>query len=106
MSYPNYDIRIGATSVPDTGREFARATNGALRGRSFFTTSKRTFQITHVLTQAQLVAWRAYIAAMTTDTFVWPRDGLTYTVMLAGDPKETPLGGGVYTEVSLELREV
>ena len=83
MSYPNYDIRLGGASTLDTGREFARATNGALRGRSFFTTSKRTFQITHVLTQAQLVAWRAYIAAMTTDTFVWPRDGLTYTVTLA-----------------------
>ena len=106
MSYPNYDIRIGGASALDTGRKIERATNGALRGRSFFAAPKRTFQIAHVLTQAQLVAWRAYIAAMTTDTFVWPRDGLTYTVTLAGDPKETPLGGGVYTEVSLELREV
>lgn len=106
MAYPTYDIMIGASVAVDTGVQIERATNGSARGRSFFAAPKKRFRVAHVLNASQLTSFRAYIAAMTSDSFTWPGDGLSYTVVLSGDPKEKPLGGGVYTEVELELSEV
>ena len=107
MSYPSYALNEGSDVETDYGAQAERATNGALRGRSFYSSGKKKFKVIHWLSTAQLASYRAYLGglASTSDTFLWV-DGSTYTVTLGDDGvKETYIGGG-FTETEATLLEV
>lgn len=106
MSYPTYAINEGSTVETDFGVQFNRASNGAARGRSFYTSGKKKFKVIHWLSAAQLTSYRSYLSGIlsSTDTFTWV-DGSTYTIIFGeGSLKEKPLGGG-FTETEVELLE-
>lgn len=104
MAYPIFRIAYGATQDIQTDRQMERATNGAVRGRIFYTTPKSIFKFTHdSLSAAELVTFKAFYAANTTSsfTFLWPGDATNYTCMFGEDPKYTPTPYGTLVPVTL-----
>lgn len=108
MAYPALDISASGPPGFNTGREIQTATNGASRGRMFYTARKRRFPFNHpLLNSTDLATFDAFYAAnlTTSFSFTWPRDGVTYTCMFSEkEPTYTPVGR--CTTVSVELIEV
>ena len=108
MAYPTLPQGLDSKEVQNLGRVGDRASNGALKLRSFFTAVKRSFQITHPkLTAAQKTTLEAYYAANSTLSFSFTFDaggGATYTVRFGtGDLVFTPQSYNTWsTVVSLE----
>jgi hypothetical protein len=91
-----------------TDRMVDRASNGAARGRVFFTAAKRRFSLAHTaLNSAQREVFEDFHAANLAGEFdlIWPLDGITYTCIFAGEPDYQPLGSGL-ANVRIEVAEV
>lgn len=107
-AYPTLPTEYGLTQNTDSGRQINRASNGAARGRVFFTAAKSTFKIKHkALTTAQLASFTGHYAAHLDDSFSYtnPHDSASYTVIYASEPTYTP-EKGTRTTVDVELTEV
>lgn len=95
---------LGYTQYTDSkeawllGRKILRASNGAPRGRSFFTGRKKVFQIAHRgLTNDEKNALGAFYDTNAGLSFFFPfeGDGVTYTVIFgAADIEWLPMEGG------------
>lgn len=93
-AYPTLPTEYDASIALDAGRENDRATNGAARGRTFFTSAKSNFRLKHkALNSTDLAAFKAHYAANTALSFAYtsPVDGVTYTCIYGTpDPIYTP----------------
>jgi hypothetical protein len=123
MAYPTYATMPGLHTTPGTvrtlitDRQIERASNGSVRGRSFYTSPKSSFTIEHnTLTLAVLNRYMNefylynpvagnYVNITGSFTYVWPGDGQTYTCVLASDPVVTTQPGGFFN-ITVELLEV
>lgn len=109
MSYPT-SLPIAASSAQvdyQSDRQIDRATNGAAKGRVFYTAAKREFAFTHPgLSAAEVATFVAFFSANldTAFDFYWPGDGVTYTCLFAREPAMKMLGSGL-TEISVQLAE-
>lgn len=96
-TYPIYLQYLGSKERHVRGRRAVRATNGAIKVRTFFTTQKRAFEVAHLhLTSAEKTAWDAFYAANTNTlfSFIWGGDGQTYSVVFDDqDPSWQPMEG-------------
>ncbi len=108
-AYPStLPVSIGSTVRLEADRQTDRASNGAARGRVFYTAAKRKFKVEHqALKPDEQTTLLDFYAANTalSFTFDWPLDGVTYTVIFSGEPDFKPLGAQIAT-VSVELQEV
>lgn len=96
MSYPSLPISAESSTNRDSGINPVRATNGALKVRRLFSAEKMTFDIVHLLTDAQKATLEtAYSTFKVSNlTLVWPEDGVSYTVRFATAPLHVKRGGG------------
>ena len=96
-TYPAYPQYLSSKERHVRGRRAVRATNGAVKVRTFFTNEKRAFEITHTnLTSAERAVWLAFYTANTNITFpfLWSGDGLYYSVVFDDqDPTWQPMNG-------------
>lgn len=106
MAYPNYPQGSRSSIATLDGLTLDRASNGSVRGRSLWSSSKRLFSVEHVLTATDLDALRTFYDANKTTAFdfVWAGNGETYSVVFRGMSNAAHLGGG-YWRVSAELEE-
>ena len=107
MAYPSFDVMLsGADDEWEDDVQIERATNGALRGRAFFSSEKGRFRFSHRLNAADAAAYRGFVTAnrFSEFSFYYPRTKGTYTCIFARRPKYRPLGGGI-VEISVELIE-
>lgn len=97
MSYPNFGIIDTAKEMVDTDLQIDRATNGAARGRMFYTSPKRTFDFEHMLTTAERATLDAFYSSNMTAsfTFTWPLDGVSYTCIFGAAPVASPVTPGM-----------
>lgn len=108
MAYPSYRILAASSDAnPEDGLETGRATNGTLRGRSFYSGEKRTFKFSHLLTFSELAAFRAYRSSHVgiADSFYWPADKTTYTAMIVRVYNERRVGPS-RVMISVDMAEV
>lgn len=109
-TYPT-TLRISPSSerALKADRELERATNGALRGRMFYTSPKSVFQVEHdSLTSAEQTTFDAFYAANMniSFSFVWPQDGVTYTVLFGSrEPSYKPMGAN-RVSITFEVEQV
>ncbi len=104
MSYPSLPLLNTSTAERDAGFEPVRATNGVLKVRRAFSAEKTSFNLEHVLTDAQRSTLEAaYVANRTANlTFTWPLDGVAYTVRFAAAPVYSRNGPWWRARVRLE----
>lgn len=95
-AYPaDLPVCIGTTVKVESGIEIDRATNGAARGRSLYTSDKRTFTLVHsALDAAQRATLAAFYASNKTVEFDFSFDGTTYACLFAAAPQPEWIGGG------------
>jgi hypothetical protein len=109
MAYPtDLPISISSSASLDTDRQIDRASNGAARGRVFYTSAKRSFRLDHpALDATARAAFDVFYAAnlATAFDFVWPVDSVTYTCIFSREPSYKPHGAGL-TTITVELAEV
>jgi hypothetical protein len=88
-AYPSYRCTADSTAEPEAGIDAERATNGLLRVRALYPADKTTFEVRHILTNAERDAlWAFYLANKLLDvTFRWQGDGQTYTVRFGAAPR-------------------
>lgn len=88
MAYPSLRQSYASKESRLSGRQVDRATNGAPRGRVFFTSQKKTFQVVHTgMTDADKATIEAFYAAnsLLSFSFVWRYDAATYTCIFGAD---------------------
>ena len=108
-TYPtSIPVAVGSGLQFDTDRQIERASNGAARGRVFYTAPKRRFRLEHtalgVAEQDVVMDFYDDNLASSFD-FVWPLGGNTYTCIFAAEPVYKPLGAFLAT-LTVELVEV
>lgn len=88
-AYPSYPVTADSTAQAEAGLDAERATNGLLRVRALYPADKTSFDVRHILTQAQRDALAAFYTAnkLLDVTFRWPGDGQTYTVRFGAAPQ-------------------
>ena len=103
-AYPAFNIMMGSSFSVAAGAQLDTATNGASRGRTFYTTPKRRFRVTHRLNDADLATLLAFHATNADDavTFTWL--GTAFSVLMASDPAVRPVAFGLH-EVAMDLLE-
>lgn len=85
-----------------------RASNGAAKGRAFYTAPKLAFSVVH---QGLTAEEKETLKTFYTDnralpiTFVWAGNGVTYTCIFAGPPKLT-IESGVRWSATVMLEQV
>lgn len=105
-AYPSFFTLANSVTVSENGAEPTRATNGSLRIRRMWSADKKSFDIGHVLSDAQRATLDAFYAANkdANNTYRWALDGVSYTVRFAAPPQYTPRTG--YCEARVRLLEV
>lgn len=86
-----------------------RATNGAMRGRSFFAAVKRVYSLLHVaIDTAQYNDLMVFYAANKAlpVSFTWPHDGTVVTAIFTAPPTQKAVRPGSCVDVSVQLAEV
>jgi hypothetical protein len=109
MSYPaSLPVHVSSTLRHETDRRIERASNGAARGRVFYSAAKRLFRVEHVALDAAALASLLdfHVANMASEfDFLWPLDGVVYRVIFAADPDIKPIGAR-RANASVSLQEV
>lgn len=87
-TYPRFSTLADSSCTPNGGQEASRATNGTLRLRRYWPTTKREFDVRHVLTDAERATLQTFYEAErdANVSYVSPWDGVTYTVRFVAAP--------------------
>jgi hypothetical protein len=107
-TYPVLKQARESKEAGSTGRQIDRASNGAVKARSFYTSVKKTFNLVHPgIADADKAAHQAFEAANRNIPFlfVWDADGATYTCLFGeGAPSYVPIAGGRW-DIAVQLVE-
>ena len=104
MAYPTLPImRQESAASREAGMTPERATNGALKVRRLYPAEKTTFTLQHWISPAEKSTLEAHYQANKdlSFAFVWPSDGLTYTVVYGAAPQYTDKPGWYIANVTL-----
>lgn len=107
MAYPNYRQTNESRMTVLDDIQTDRSSNGGLRGRSFYTTIKRRFEVVHPIMEAtDSDALMAYYLANRTLSFdfTWHKDGVTRTCWFGAAPKFDVVAGG-YLKPTVYIEE-
>lgn len=107
-SYNNLGLPIcvGSRVNIKDGIEIDRASNGAARGRSIYTSDKREFTLKHGGIDAEdRAALDAFYSANKTAEFDLTFDGVTYSCQFASAPKPEYIGANL-ADVTVDLVEI
>jgi hypothetical protein len=107
MPFPNFpQVREKSSISLGSGAESERMSNGALRTRRMWSTTKAELTICHILTPAQWTTLSAHYGANRDlqDTIIWRETGETYTVRYTDPPQRIKVGG--MWEVTFRVLEV
>ncbi|HRZ02388.1 MAG TPA: hypothetical protein P5024_12585 [Burkholderiaceae bacterium] len=86
-AYPFTTFHQDSTPTPASGREVARATNGALRVRDLYSADKTRFELVHRLTQAERNTLLSFYTTNKDLDLDLTWDGTVYTCRFAGRPQ-------------------
>jgi hypothetical protein len=98
-TYGTFPQLISSTEEGIDDIKIDRATNGAVKARSFFAVRKRRWKLRHLLNATDLATLLSFYDSYRTaaNTFVWVRDGSTYTVLFEGPPQYETVKPGATT---------
>lgn len=110
-AYPTgLPFSVGSKVQSLNGIDVQEATNGEVRGRSFFATEQKEFTLVHdLIDSSDRSAVKAFFDAnkATEFTYVYPiangGDGSTYTAIFIADPDEEYIGGD-YWRITMKFR--
>lgn len=108
-SYPKLGQSIASTETRLNGKIIDRATNGAVRARSYYSQDKKLFNVVHsVITTAQkAIIEDFYTANKDSDfDFMWVLDGNNYICMFADTPMNFEIINIGYWNAEVFLMEV
>lgn len=109
MTYPSMQVDYDSTMSYTDALQTERATNGGLRGRSFWSAPKRTFRLVHKsITLAQHATLMTFYGTYraTSFSFTWAHDGASYSVGFTDVPKIKKTLHDGKLDVEVELAEV
>lgn len=106
-AYPNFHQLLGTKLTGDGGQDIARAVSGRPRIRTRYSQVWHGGVIIHELNETDVQTLVDFYNdnAMIPFTFVYARDGVTYTLQFAQYPEIIPKGGG-YSDVTVPVVEV
>jgi hypothetical protein len=94
-AYPTFPQGIETRAYPKDDITVLRATNGAARGRAWYTNKKYDFPavVHRALTKAETATVEAFYDANRNVpfTFTWQQDGVVRTCIFTGPPRIEPL---------------
>lgn len=108
-TYPTLGQSKDSTETRISGITIDRATNGLTRGRSFFTSDKKTFTVVHsTITTAQKTTLEAFYNTNKNNSFIflWVADGFTYTCIFAEDAIQFSIITKGYWDATVSLAQV
>ena len=109
-AYPTFTYNPAQSSTEEVldDVQVDRASNGAAKGRAFYTTPKLKFTVVH---EALTSAEKATLMTFYNDNrllevdFTWAADSVTYTVIFSAAPKPM-IAPGLRWTVTTELEQV
>lgn len=103
--YPKIRYSKQSSQVMLDGRPTARASNGKLRYRVMWDSTKWKFTLHHpAVTRAELDSIVSHYTSHRYSNFAMEFNNSTYTVIYTETPKHTPLGADLY-EVTVEFEQ-
>lgn len=109
-TYPTtLKVSPSSTKSLKTDRQLDRASNGTLRGRVFYTAPKSSFSVEHeAMSTTDRDSFQTfYNTNMNLSfSFVWPQDGVTYTVMFGDKEPVFKPAGGDRVSIGFSLEQV
>lgn len=109
-AYPTFAYNPSQSSTEEMldDVQIDRASNGAAKGRAFYTTPKMKFTVVHeglsAAEKATLMAFYAANRALEVD-FLWVADSVTYTVIFSAPPKPA-ITSGLHWSVTTFMEQV
>jgi hypothetical protein len=103
-NYPAFNQLVSSKPQPIDDVELTRAANGDVHGRADFSGVKWAFTVKHELNNTDLATLRSFYSAnrLLSFTFVWQRDGTSYTCLFDGPPEESPHDKN-FTQVTVKV---
>jgi len=109
MAYPTFTYNPSQSSEETLldDLQVDRASNGSPKVRSFYTAPKKAFSVVHEgMTSAERATLLAFYSAnrLSSFSFVWVADGVTYTCLFSAPPKSV-ITSGLHWTVTTQLIE-
>ena len=109
-AYPTFTYNPSQSSAEELldDVQIDRASNGAAKGRAFYTAPKMKFNVVHeALTAAEKATLMAFYFAnrLLEVDFLWVADGVTYTVIFTAPPKPA-IAPGLRWTVTTQMEQV